>query len=108
MEASLSEDPFLVQYGEKDDNDDDIYPDPDNEIEYGDTALLDKGVADIIEDNLSDMEPDSNPDDLLFLFLGCMMMIFLLLLIMTACVTLVMRNTSQDIRQKKHNLETIT
>ena len=65
MEPSRSEDPVLVQYGKKVDNDvdDDIYPDPDNEIKYGDThAHIDKGVADMLEDNLSDMGTDSNPE----------------------------------------------
>ena len=68
MEPSLSEDPFLVLHGEEADNDDDIYRDPD--IEYGDTAQLGQGVADMIEDNISDRKPGSNPEYLLFLFLG--------------------------------------
>ena len=94
---------FLVLYGEEADNDADIYQDPDNEFEYGDTAQLDKGVGDRMDDNLSDIEAESNPEYLLFLFLGCILMMFLLLLVMTVCVTLFMRNTSQDIRKKKDN-----
>ena len=104
MESIWSEDPFLVLYRERADNDDDIYPDPDTEIEYGDIALLDKGVADRMEDNLSDMETDSNPEYPLFLFLGGILLLFVLLLVMTACVTLLMRDTRQDIRQKTHNI----
>jgi hypothetical protein len=100
METTLSEDQFLMLYGEKADNDDDIYPDPDTIIEYGDTAQLDKSVGHMMEDNLSDMDTDSN---LLFLFLGGILLMFLLLLIMTVCVTLVMKDTRQDLRQKKHH-----
>ena len=103
MELSRSEDLFLVQYGDKADNDDDIYPDPDTEIEFGDTAQIDKGVRDRMDDNLSDIEAESNPEYLLFLFLGCILMMFLLLLVMTVCVTLVMKNTSQEIRKQKDN-----
>ena len=93
MEPSRSEDPVLVQYGKKADNDvdDDIYPDPDTVIEYGDTAQLDKSVGDKMEDNPYDMETDSNPESLLFLFLGGILLMFLLLLIMTVCVTLVIK-----------------
>ena len=94
---------FLVLYGEEADNDADIYQDPDNEFEYGDTAQLDKGVGDRMDDNLSDIEAESNPEYLLFLFLGCILMMFILLLVMPVCVTLVTRNTSQDIRKKKDN-----
>ena len=100
MEPSLSEDPFLVLHGEDADNDDDIYPDPDTMIEYGDTAQLDKGVADRMEDNLSDTDTESHPEYLLFLYPGGILLMFLLLLIMTVCVTLTMRNTRQDSRQK--------
>ena len=87
---------FLALYGEEADNDADIYQDPD-------TAQLDKGVGDRMDDNLSDIEAESNPEYLLFLFLGCILMMFLLLFIMTVCVTLVMKNTSQEKREKKHN-----
>jgi hypothetical protein len=102
MEPFLSEDPFIVKFGEGAvaDNDDDIYPDPDTEIEYGDTAQLDK-----MEDDPYDMETDSNPESLLFLFLSGILLMFLLLLIMTVCVTLLMKDTRQDSRQKKHNFE---
>ena len=56
-----------------------------------------------MDDNLSDIEAESNPEYLLFLFLGCILMMFILLLVMPVCVTLVTRNTSQDIRKKKDN-----
>ena len=46
MESIWNEHPFLVIYMKKADNDDDIYSDPDTEIEYGDTAQLNKSVGD--------------------------------------------------------------
>ena len=67
METSWSKD---VLSEAKADNDDDIYPDPDTEIEYGDTAQIDKGFADMMEDNLSDVDTDINPETVHHLCLG--------------------------------------
>ena len=62
MESIWSEDPFFVLYRGKADNDDDVYPYHDNEIEYGDAAHIDNSVEDMTEDNLSDMDTESNPE----------------------------------------------
>ena len=61
-ESIWSEDPFLVLNRGMANNDDDVYPYHDNEIEYGDAAQIDKSVEDMMENNLSDMNTESNPE----------------------------------------------